>query len=177
MPKKIIDRVPSGNTISRALELHAKAVTFGMREEYRIMGVIAERYRKGVVKGTSYEDRRLDIDCYVGDEPVSIKSQPIAQHTGNFGFELEVLDRDSNEWEKSWYYNGQATTYVIAVGTELYHILKSKLVLYIELYGWDSINELSAKVKATQVNHQHLDSRCGLVRITTLLKHNVAKFM
>jgi len=177
MTKKVITVVPSGNPIPRTLAVHASRVSFGMREEKRIMQEIATRYRTGVVKGTSYEDRRCDIDCYVGDVAVSIKSQAIAQRTGNLGFELEVFDRDSNEWEQSWYYNGQASTYVIAVGADLYHILKSKLVLYVDTFGWDSINELSARVKATQVHHQHLNSRCGLIRITSLLQHKVARLM
>jgi len=177
MPKKIIDRVPSGNPIPRTLELHAKSVSFGMREEKRIMQEIATRYRTGVVKGTSYEDRRCDIDCYVGDVAVSIKSQAIAQRTGNLGFELEVFDKDTKEWEQSWYHTGQASVYVIAVGADLYHISKSKLVPYVDTFGWDSINELSARVKATQVHHQHLNSRCGLIRITSLLQHKVARLM
>jgi len=177
MTKKVITVVPSGNPIPRTLAVHASRVSFGMREEQRIMQEIATRYRTGVVKGTSYEDRRCDIDCYVGDVAVSIKSQPIALSSGNFGFELEVFDKDTKAWEESWYHTGQASVYVIAVGDDLYHIQKSKLVAYVDVFGWDSINELSARVKATQVHHQHLNSKCGLIRITTLLKHNVARFM
>lgn len=148
----------------------------GLKDEALVIARLKSSFKE-VHKSSKHEDMQLDIDVWVDTIPVSIKAQHICLRTGNLGFELEVQDRHTNMFAKSWYYQGQARLYAVLVGTDLYYVCKQSLQTFVKSKGWDQIKSLSPKVLQEQsdMNHRHKDTRMGLIKLDTLLKSGIAR--
>ena len=73
--------------------------------------VIAAMQANGfpVTKSTKEQDMFQDIDCFLGNLAISIKTSHATQNSGNLCFELEQCVTATGEWIKAWFYNGEAS--------------------------------------------------------------------
>lgn len=157
------------------LDYNRQLYAFGKQQENKVRDYLEQTYRVKTKDATVHEDRDLDIDCWLGNTPISIKSQSKALETGNFNFELEMHNKQRDEWVPAWYHTGQAKYYVIVVGDRFYQVSKERLADYVEAHGWDRECELSPEIAATQSHKPHDNYRNGLLSIRTALKHNIAR--
>jgi len=121
------------------------------------------------------ENIDLDIDCWLGELSISIKTSHATLKSGNLCFELECLQASDGKWLPSWFYRGKAAMYVIRVGDALYMINKADLLGYVAECGWDKVVTNTSKVKNTQVCYRFSDARVGLVSLQTLLNDGIAQ--
>ena len=133
---------------------------------------------------TSHENIHDDVDTWrvmpgqkvrlgISIKSVSERSFAIS---GSLMFELEVLDRATQEWSPSWYANGKAQAYIFDVAGTLYYISKAKLVTYVTRNGFDRLVQNTERVKAAQAasGHRHEDAKGGLIKLSRLIKAGVA---
>lgn len=151
-------------------------MSYGIDKERQ---VIAHLKAKGfnVTSSSVYENKRLDIDCWIGDEPVSIKS-PTPRSVHEFKrivLELYVMFPDGT-WQPSWFYSGQAHTYLFCLDDELWTADRSQLKEYVNQHKGVKgdktciTKRLSAKVKQAQKSkgHPHRDAELVNVSIPRL---------
>lgn len=148
----------------------------GLEKESRIRAFL-DRIGFRTLDSTKKQNILEDIDCLLGSITVSIKAQDTAAKTGNLCFELEVLNRKTREWEKSWYHNGSATDYVIAVKKKVFHIKKKLLQEFVNLNGWDRVTQLKHKTAKSQAGHLHMNAKIGLVKLQKLIDEGIAVSM
>jgi hypothetical protein len=151
--------------------------TRGIKTEERLIAFL-KNLGYFIVPSTTKENCELDIDCYIGDVPVSIKTQHTCLRTGNLAFELELTNRDGTTSD-GWFLTGEATVYYIVVGNQFYKAYKEDISNYVLRHGWTRKAHLSAHVAASQkrINHKHIDSVVGLIPIDALLESNVLKWL
>jgi enolase len=70
---------------------------------------------------SQYDNIHNDIDAWEGKKSISIKSQQLAEKTGNLSFELKLINhRDPLDQRESWFYTSKADEYWIIVGKTVY---------------------------------------------------------
>ncbi len=70
---------------------------------------------------TQHDNIHNDIDAWKGRKSISIKSQQLAEKTGNLSFELKLINhKNPLDQMKSWFYTSQADEYWIIVGKTVY---------------------------------------------------------
>lgn len=136
----------------------------GLADEKRVIDFLKS---KGfdVKPSTKEENRYQDIDCWIGDIPVSIKSEHKGLYWNNIYFELENQLTVTGEWVKDgWYYTGQATKYLIFQGTEIRLYDKETIKQFVEDNGWLKTRTLSWSVKAQQGGtYRTMDTKSGFL--------------
>jgi len=148
----------------------------GLNDEAKVIEMLKKSFNQ-VRKSSKQEDIEYDIDVWIGDVAISIKAQHACLRTGNLGFELEVQNRQSGEWQKSWFHNGKAKGYIVMVGETLYMVNKQSLLSYVNKRGWDSVRNLTPQVKQMQedINHRDADVKFGLLKLDDMLNYGIAK--
>lgn len=148
---------------------------YGHKREAQVIRYLQDTFHT-VIRPSSRDENILeDIDCWMGNTSISIKSQDIALRTKNFGFELEMHNKERDEWVPSWYFTGKAQYYVIIVGETCYQLCKQRLQDYVNEHGWDSVKQLSPRVAASQAHRAHDQYTNGLLSIKTALVNNIAR--
>jgi hypothetical protein len=164
----------------------------GLDDERKVKSFLL---RKGylVEDSTRKDNKDLDIDCYVGGIPTSIKSSHAGVKYGHIGFELCVqlskfgvcseteailadpaaFDMNTvsklralKSWQDSWFYSGKATVYLFYQGDKLRAYHKQNVIDYTEANGFDRIRPLSYGTKTSQKNgkHYHSNAVCGYLK-------------
>lgn len=127
------------NTYAKGLSDERKVVEFLGSKGFNIRAASKE------------ENYSMDIDCWIGNIPVSIKSEFRGLKYGNIYFELENQLTTTGEWVKDgWYYTGKAEKYLILQGLELRLYDKQTVQQYVADNGWLRTRTLSWQLKATQ---------------------------
>lgn len=155
---------------------HERTWAEGVQSENEVVEHLSSLW-PSVRPSTTEENIHLDIDCWVGDESVSIKTQHTSKrkYGGNITFELEMYDSWFDRWIPSWFWNGEATYYLWRIQHEVFLIRKSSLLDYLNEHGWDGVSEgLTERVKATQAHKRFTDFKNGKLNIYTLLDAGVA---
>lgn len=155
---------------------HRETWKAGVASEQEVIAHLSTLW-KNVRPSTTEENIHCDVDCWVGDESVSIKTQHTSKrkYGGNITFELEMYDSWFDEWLPSWFHTGQATYYLWRIQHEVFLIRKDSLLDYLAEHGWDGISEgLTEKVKATQAHKRFTDFKNGKLNIYTLLDVGIA---
>lgn len=136
----------------------------GLADEKLVIEFLAS---KGFsVRPASKEENRMqDIDCWIGDIPVSIKAEHKGLAYGNIYFELRNQLTVTGEWvADGWYYKGQAQKYLILQGQELRLYDKETIKQYVEDNGWLRTRTLSWQVKAQQGGtYRTMDTESGFL--------------
>jgi len=128
-------------------------------------------------KATLDDNLANDIDVWVGDTPVSIKTQHTAKkrYGGNITFELEAYDPRRDVWVDSWFYTSRSTVYIWRIEAEVFYIDKTLLHEYLKEHGFERVSpSLTKGVKATQAHKHYTNYRNGIINIQTLLDAKVA---
>lgn len=146
----------------------------GISTEVRIKRKLRQMNPWTYRDSTAQQDKELDIDCWLGKVPVSIKSQPICQQTGNFAFELEMFDSVIGRWIPSWYQKGKAELYLLHDGVKLYQLIKATLQEWVTTHGWDSIRENTQTVNDMNMFHRSWNSRMGIISRDKLISQGIA---
>ncbi len=149
------------------LQQHA-AYQGGIKAEQKVINAIK------ATKSTKHQDIYEDIDYTIGSKTYSLKTQNTALRTGNIAFEL-TTEQSNGVVEKSWYYNGKAEYYHFLIGTELYEVSTSDIKDYVFMSGFDCEKSLSNSTKKSQqdIGHRHINSVCGLIKATKLMKAGI----
>jgi hypothetical protein len=158
------------------MDKHRKTWDEGVASEGEVVAHLSTLW-KNVRPSTTEENIHLDIDCWVGDESVSIKTQHTSKrrYGGSITVELLMYDSWFDRWIPSWFYNGEATYYLWRIQQEVFLIRKSTLLDYLEEQGWDGVSEgLTERVKATQAHKRFTDFKNGKLNIYTLLDAGIA---
>lgn len=122
----------------------------GLSDERRIVSFLKEK-GFNVRVATKEENYTQDIDCWVGDIPVSIKAEHKGLEYNNIYFELENQLTATGEWIKDgWFYKGLAKQYLILQGQEIRLYDKQAIIDYVQDNGWLRTRTLSWRVKAQQ---------------------------
>lgn len=171
----------------------------GLRDEERVINAL--KHAGHIVRESSKKENIYqDIDCWVNGQPVSIKSQAVAAKTGRVVFELEVkvavdalgaLDSvDPNdyvyEWEYSWFYYGQATSYLILIGERLLKINVPMLHERTIKVRRDCVRQSgisfrrlsqAAVKRQMKARHPHHDAKLMLVETQHLINEGIAQWV
>lgn len=168
----------------------------GIEDETRVIEALAEAGHN-VRKSSHTENCEQDIDCWVGETPISIKSQDGAIDTGRIVLELEVkrvidryaspvsCDPDDYEyrWERSWFWNGKASKYLILIGERLLVVPADKLKSLVRgrLLGDGNPNVYITEGnkpetvrRQMKAGHAHHDARLALVNVESLVSSGIA---
>ena len=171
----------------------------GLMDETRVIESMREAGHD-VRESSHIENCEQDIDCWVGETPISIKSQAAARKTGRIVLELEVkkvidryaspvsCDPDDYEyrWEKSWFWNGKADKYLILVGERLLVVPTDKLKCLVKgrlagdgnpnVYITEG-NKPETVRRQMQAGHAHHDARLALVNVQSLVSSGIATWV
>jgi hypothetical protein len=125
-------------------------------------------------KSTDEQNFYEDIDYTIGDKTYSLKTQNTALRTGNIAFEL-TSEQGNGVVHKSWYYNGRAEYYHFLIGSELYEASTSDIKDYVFMRGFDCEKSLGFSARQSQlaIGHNHVNSVCGLINATKLMKEGI----
>jgi hypothetical protein len=132
------------------------------------------------------ENYDQDIDCWIDDVPVSIKSQHKGVRYQNIGFELAnqltlhqhceltkalINELDwhkverlltSGSWESGWYFRGSAKVYLMYQGDYIRAYNKVDIQDYIEAKGFLKIRSLSYDTRSYLGGaYRHCNTICG----------------
>ena len=154
----------------------SKSYNAGLKTEAAVLNFLAVHCAPStVVKSKPNEDIKNDIDAYLGDASVSVKTDHYAVKSGNLCFQLEAFNRYKNQWEQSDFYKPK-DFYIFVVGKVMYLIGYDALKLYVSDNGWYSERQLSQKVVASQkkMGHAHINAKLGLLKIKDLVEASVA---
>lgn len=136
---------------------------------------------------SSHDNKANDIDCWVNDQPVSIKSQHKGESFRNIGFELcnhltaqkecevtkEILSTEltlnsvitllqAGSWEPAWYMTGTATHYLFYQGQSLRLYRKKDIEALVNSQGFLRIRPLTEDTRSyLGGTYRHCNSICG----------------
>jgi len=146
---------------------------YGHKIEAQVIEVFSANHS---VKESSKQDNiHKDIDCFIDNVPTSIKSDRMAQKTGNLALELQCWNQYSRLWEDSWFTKDYAKQYIYVLGDRVYHIFKDDIKNYVRDFNFDRITGISKKVQSAQkeIGHAHTLNRIGLIKIEKLIQRKV----
>lgn len=163
----------------------------GLAEETRVIAFLRKKFPETPVKLSSKDQNIFeDIDCFLGEEAISIKAQHTGAAYGNICFELlqkpyalqtssssyAEADLRASGWLPSWYYTSQADTYAIIQADYLYLYSKHDIQQYVSRNGWLRTRTLTngRRRYLTEGNYRFSDALCGFLPTTgvTHTKHH-----
>lgn len=164
---KIVNQVHryDSRNANRDMETSRQVWQYGYQEEMRIKKFLLS-LGFNVTNSSKHENIFEDIDCWVGETPISIKAMHKSlQYPGaTMCFELEQRLTGTDVWEKSWYYNGKAEKYLILQGTRLALVDKQELVDHVDRVGFDYKRTLKPSTRSyCGGSARYDDSRCGFI--------------
>lgn len=153
--------------------------TFGQKQERQVIQTLIDNDLQ-VSPPTKHEDLRLDIDVWVNNIPISIKSptRKSVEYFKRVVIEHEVMFANG-EWHPSWWYNGQSRGYIFLLGESLYYANKLAFQLFMAHYENDSDvvrwRQLTRQTQEAQrrKKHPHVNARNANVKIATLINDGV----
>lgn len=132
-----------------------------------------------VEESTGYENRSLDIDCYVFGDAVSIKA--IHNHSrivDNMGFEMYQFK--DNVWEPTgWFYTGEADYYVVwHKNGDVMKYSKVKVKALLEAGNLRTVYKTqlseSTCIQQAAIGHSVIDAELQYVKIKELINEGAA---
>jgi len=167
--------------------------TYNNWKEQKVIGTLTDN-GFAVTPSTEEEDTKFDIDVWIGNEPVSIKSpthKSVCFHR-RITLEYRVKFPDGH-WEDSWFRTGQARKYLFNLLGKLWLIDKEELGHFVNRQGlhssfqsgggleqpvvkWRQLSP-ATKWKQRKRGHPHHDAVTANVSIPDLKKQGIMKYI
>jgi hypothetical protein len=157
--------------------------TYNNWKEQKVIGTLTDN-GFAVTPSTEEEDTKFDIDVWIGNEPVSIKSpthKSVCFHR-RITLEYRVKFPDGH-WEDSWFRTGQARKYLFNLLGKLWLIDKEELGQFTNRHSaqpgivkWRQLNA-ETKQKQRKRGHPHHDAVTANVSIPALKKQGIMKYI